>query len=105
MDGEWIRVCAAGEIEPGDLRRFDHGGRTFVVIRAEGDAYFATDGHCTHEKVHLADGFVVGNVVECPKHNGCFDFRTGAATRRPAREPLRTWPVKVEGGQVLVQVG
>lgn len=105
MATEWIRVCAANEIEQDDLRRFDRGDRTFVVYRTADDEYYATDGLCTHEKVHLADGFVVGDVIECPKHNGCFDFRTGAATRRPAREPLRTWPVKVEEGQVFIQVG
>jgi 3-phenylpropionate/trans-cinnamate dioxygenase ferredoxin component len=36
--------------------RFDHGGRTFAIYRSPDDAFFATDGLCTHEQVHLADG-------------------------------------------------
>ena len=88
----WVEACEADDIEEEDVIRFDHGGRTFAVYRLEGDEYFATDGLCTHEQVHLADGLVMDDIIECPKHNGRFDYRTGEALRVPARIALRRIP-------------
>ena len=53
---EWVEACAVNAIDEEDVIRFDHAGRTFAVYRLEGDAYYATDGLCTHEQAHLADG-------------------------------------------------
>jgi len=102
---EWVDACAAEDIEPEDVIRFDHGERSFAIYRSPEDGYFATDGHCTHEKAHLADGLVMDHVIECPKHNGQFDYRTGAPKRAPVCEALRTYPVKVEAGRVLIRIG
>ena len=100
----WVDACAADDIDAEDVMRFDHAGRTFAIYRTEEDQYFATDGLCTHEKVHLADGLVMGNIIECPKHNGRFDLRTGAAKGAPVCVNLATHPVKVEGGRVFLQI-
>ena len=101
----WIRACATEDIEPEDLIRFDHGDRTFAIYRSPADEYFCTDGLCTHEQVHLEDGLVMDYVIECPKHNGQFDYRTGEAKRAPVCEALKTYPAKVEGGDVLIDIG
>jgi len=105
MAENWVDACAADDIDAEDVIRFDHAGKTFAIYRSEDDKYFATDGLCTHEKVHLADGLVMGAIIECPKHNGRFDYRTGAAKGAPACVNLATWPVKVEGGRVFLNIG
>ncbi len=105
MADGWVDACAADDIDEEDVIRFDHAGRTFAIYRTEGDSYFATDGLCTHEKVHLADGLVMGNIIECPKHNGRFDVRTGEAKGAPVCVNLATHPVKVEAGRILLRVG
>ena len=102
---QWIEACAAGDIDEEDVVRFDYGGRTFAVYRSPDDEYYATEGLCTHEKVHLADGLVMDNIIECPKHNGRFDYRTGEAKGAPACVNLKTYPVKVDAGKVLVDIG
>jgi 3-phenylpropionate/trans-cinnamate dioxygenase ferredoxin subunit len=99
---QWIVACAAGDIEAEDVMRFDHGSRSFAIYRSADDGYYATDGLCTHEKVHLADGLVIGHVIECPKHNGRFDYRTGQAKGAPVCVNLATYPVKIEDGKVLI---
>jgi 3-phenylpropionate/trans-cinnamate dioxygenase ferredoxin subunit len=104
MAAEWVEACAADEIEREDVIRFDHGGRTFAIVRSEDDRYFAIDGICTHEETHLADGLVMGVIIECPKHNGRFDFRTGAAKGAPVCVDLKTYPVKLENGRVKLQL-
>ena len=101
----WIKACKADEIEPEDVLRFDHGDRTFAIYRSTDDKFFATDGLCTHQRVHLADGFVMGNLIECPKHNGRFDYTTGQAKGAPVCVNLKTYPVKVEAGEIFIQPG
>jgi len=101
----WVEACEADDILPEDVFRFDHGGRTFAIYRAPDDSFFATDGLCTHEQVHLADGFVMGHIIECPKHNGRFDYRTGEAKGAPVCVDLKTYPVRVEAGKVLIDLG
>ncbi len=102
---DWIDACSTNDIEAEDLIRFDHSdGRTFAIYRSPEDEYFCTDGLCTHELVHLADGLVMDNLIECPMHNGVFDYKTGKAKRSPACDDLATYPTKVQDGRVLIQV-
>ena len=104
MNPGWVEVCAAGDIEREDVRRFDHDGRSFAIYRSGDDRYYATDGLCTHQQVHLADGFVMDNIIECPKHNGRFDYTTGKVKGAPACVDLATYPVQVEDGKVYIQI-
>jgi 3-phenylpropionate/trans-cinnamate dioxygenase ferredoxin subunit len=99
---QWIEACAVGDIDAEDVMRFDHQGRSFAIYRSPDDRYYATDGLCTHEKVHLADGLVMDHIIECPKHNGRFDYRTGAAKGAPVCVNLATYPVRVEDGKVMI---
>lgn len=101
---QWIDACATDAIDEEDLIRFDHDGMTYAIYHSPEGQFYATAGLCTHESVHLADGLVMGHLIECPKHNGQFDYRTGEAKRTPVCVNLKTYPVKVEGTRVLVQV-
>lgn len=100
----WIKACKADAIGEEEVIRFDSGSQTFAIYRGLQDDYYATDGLCTHEAVHLGDGFVMDGIVECPKHNGRFDFRTGQARGAPVCVDLKTYPVKVEGDVVFVDI-
>ncbi len=107
MDGPeeiWLQACAVDDVDVEDVVRFDHGELTFAIIRSPDGHFHATDGLCSHERAHLADGLVIGEIIECPKHNGRFNYATGEATRAPARTALCTYPVKVEGGKVFVRL-
>ncbi|TGG95178.1 Rieske family ferredoxin [Natronospirillum operosum] len=101
---EWIKVCALDDIDAEDVIRFDHGDRTFAVYRSEDDEVYATDGLCTHEQVHLADGLVMDEIIECPKHNGRFDYTTGEAKGAPVCVNLNSYPARVEDGTVFIQL-
>jgi 3-phenylpropionate/trans-cinnamate dioxygenase ferredoxin subunit len=101
---KWIEVCGADEIEQEDVRRFDYEGRTFAIYRSPDDAYYATDGLCTHEKIHLADGLVMDHTIECPKHSGRFDYTTGEAQGAPVCINLVTYPVRCEDGKIFIEL-
>jgi 3-phenylpropionate/trans-cinnamate dioxygenase ferredoxin subunit len=100
----WIDACDVKDIEQEDVMRFDHAGRTFAIYRSPDGAFYATAGVCTHEKVHLADGLVMDHIIECPKHNGRFDYRTGKALGAPVCINLQTYPVKTEADRVWIDV-
>jgi 3-phenylpropionate/trans-cinnamate dioxygenase ferredoxin component len=101
----WVEACAVDDIESEDVIEVQCAGRSFAVYRSPQDTFHATDPLCTHERASLADGLVQGNIIECPKHNGRFDYTTGEATRAPARENLCTYAVRTEGGRVFIKLG
>ena len=99
----WIVALPVEDIDPEDLLPFDHEGRAYAIYRDEDGEVFATDGLCTHEKVRLCDGLVMGDQIECPKHNGRFNYKTGSAERLPCVVDLKTYPVRVVDG--VVEIG
>ena len=101
----WTAACTTDDIDPEDLIRWDHAGQSFALYHSPEGTFHATAGLCTHEDVHLCDGLVMGHLIECPKHNGQFDYRTGEAKRAPVCVNLKTYPVKVEGGRVFLDLG
>jgi 3-phenylpropionate/trans-cinnamate dioxygenase ferredoxin component len=98
----WIAACAADDIDPEDVIGFEHEGLEYAVYRSADNSFFITDGHCTHERTLLCDGLVMGGVIECPMHNGRFDYTSGKALGAPVLIDLRTYPVKVEDGTVYL---
>ena len=102
---QWVPACAVDDIDEEDVIRFDHAGQVFAIYRSPEDEFFATAGICTHEQTCLADGLVMGDIIECPKHNGRFNYKTGQAKGAPVIVDLKTYPVRVAGGAVLIDVG
>jgi 3-phenylpropionate/trans-cinnamate dioxygenase ferredoxin component len=100
---QWIRVCAASELEDEDVLRFDFGGRAYAIYHTLG-RFFATSDLCTHGGAHLSDGLVIGDIIECPLHQGRFHIPTGAAKSAPACRDLRTFPVRLEDGNILISL-
>lgn len=102
MSENWVDAGAADGIAREDLRGFEHAGELYAIYRTSDDRYFATAGLCTHEHVDLSDGFVDGTIIECPAHNGRFDFTTGEAKGAPVCVNLATYPVRIENGRILL---
>jgi Na(+)-translocating NADH:ubiquinone oxidoreductase F subunit len=104
VDGKWVAVCSPDMIKTQDPLRFDHGNKTFAIYRGMNDRFYATEGFCTHGNTHLADGLVIENLIECPKHNGRFDYRDGTPARAPVCVALKTYDVRVADGKVWLDV-
>jgi 3-phenylpropionate/trans-cinnamate dioxygenase ferredoxin subunit len=102
-EDNWIEVAEADSVDMDDLIRFDYANKTFCIYRIE-DGYYATDGICSHEAVHLEDGLVMDDEIECPMHQGIFNIKTGKAISPPACDDLKTYPVKVENGKIYIKV-
>ncbi len=100
----WVVACRTDDLGPERVVRFDEGERTFAIYCSPEGDYFATDGLCTHGKAHLADGLVIDGTVECPKHNGIFDYRTGEAMAPPVCIDLARYPIRVTGDMVEIEI-
>ena len=103
VDGR-VDLGAVDDLDVGQHTRVDLGERTYLLCRVGDERYAMTDGLCTHGRTHLADGFLDGCVIECPKHNGRFDVTTGQPLRRPVTVPLTTYPVEVRNGRVVADL-
>lgn len=101
----WRKVAVASDLEDGDGRSVVVGGIEVGVYRC-GDRFHAVENICTHAHAYLHEGSVdrVRCTVECPLHGAEFDLRSGTALTPPAEEPLRTFPVRVVGGEVQVDL-
>ena len=100
----WLEICAAADLGAEDVIRFDHGNKTFALIRDDEGILHATDGICTHGNTHLSDGLVKGKIVECPKHNGRFNLADGSPARAPICRGLATYPIEERNGRIWLNI-
>jgi Na(+)-translocating NADH:ubiquinone oxidoreductase F subunit len=100
----WLEICAGADLGTEDVIRFDHGKKTFALMRDDEGQLHATDGICTHGNTHLADGLVIGKMVECPKHNGRFNLKDGSPARAPICRGLATYPIEERNGRIWLNV-
>ena len=99
----WRRVATRTEIGPGSVRQVRVGTRRIALYNLSG-ALYATDDLCTHAEASLSDGFLEGEEIECPLHQGRFHVPTGRALCFPVTEDVATFPVRSDGDDVLVDV-
>ncbi|MEI7445972.1 MAG: non-heme iron oxygenase ferredoxin subunit [Burkholderiales bacterium] len=99
----WVALCPTAEVPDDDVVEVVRDGHVFCAYRIAG-RHHVTDGICTHAVARLAEGFVLDDVIECPMHNGRFHIPTGRVDGPPACEPLRTYPCRVEGGTLMVEL-
>jgi MocE subfamily Rieske [2Fe-2S] domain protein len=100
----WVEACAAADLGAADVIRFDHGKKTYALVRDESGELHATDGICTHGNTHLADGLIKGKIIECPKHNGRFNLADGSPARAPICRGLATYPIEERSGRLWLNV-
>jgi 3-phenylpropionate/trans-cinnamate dioxygenase ferredoxin subunit len=100
----WVFACNADDIRLEDVRRWDFEGHSYAIFRSAKGEIFVTDNICTHQRAYLSGGFVEGHTVECPRHSGRFNYRTGEALGAPVCINLRTYEARVENGKVEVLI-
>ena len=74
-----------------------------AVFNIEG-GFCATQAMCTHKQGPLSEGSLDGTTVTCPLHGAQFNVWTGAVLRGPAKQPLKTYSVTIEGDIGRVEV-
>ena len=100
MSEEWITACDFASVATNDVVRFDSQEQTFAVIKLDDGRCSVIDGLCTHGKAHLAEGFVDGTTIECPKHNGRFNVLTGEPFASPVRVATNVYETRVNDDKI-----
>ncbi len=98
-----VRVAALDEIPVGTNRAFDIGGQSILIARTA-HGVFAIDNQCSHALQPLEGGKMKAVHIFCPLHGVRFDLRDGSPTGNTTRVPIRTWPVTVADGEILIAV-
>ena len=103
MTDTFVRVATVSQIPVGQVKPVEVGGKRLLVCHTA-DGFSAIDDTCTHDDGPLADGWLDGNAIECPRHGARFDVKTGKVLCLPAAVPINAYPVRVEGSDVKVNV-
>jgi 3-phenylpropionate/trans-cinnamate dioxygenase ferredoxin component len=85
------------------MKTFAVNDQHILIANWEG-TLFATQDLCTHDGGTLGDGELIDGEIECPRHGGRFNVKTGAVAALPPMFPIKTFPVKIEGAHILVAV-
>jgi len=102
-DAGWVRAAARSDLIEGEVIGVEVAGRSIALYGADGNL-FATDNICTHAYACLSDGWLDGEVIECPLHAARFDIRTGKVLDPPATEDLKTYPVRIVDDEIEVRL-
>ena len=99
----WARAASRSELASGEVLGVEVVGRSIALYDVDGNI-FATDNICTHAYARLSDGWLDGELIECPLHAARFDVRTGKVLDPPATVDLKTYPVRVVDDEIQVKL-
>lgn len=106
--GRWVKVADRPALPKRGLIRVAPEGVEICLVMtgSDDDAIYALEDECSHEDYPLSDGELMsdGKRLECIYHGAKFDVASGRAVALPAIRPVKTYPVKVEGTDVLVEL-
>ena len=99
----WVKAAFTKDVSDDSIQQLNINGCKVALYRC-GEEYFATSDVCTHAYALLSDGWLDGYEIECPLHQGKFDVRDGKPLCAPVTDPIRSYPVKIEGGRLYLQI-
>jgi naphthalene 1,2-dioxygenase system ferredoxin subunit len=99
----WVWAASRTDLPEGEVLGVELAGRSIALYGVDGNI-FATDNICTHAYARLSDGWLDGDLIECPLHAARFDVSTGKVLDPPATEDLKTYPVRLVGDDIEVKI-
>ena len=100
---KWVKAAAVSEVPPGKAKLVEVEGTQIALFNVGGTLY-AIDNTCSHVGGPLAEGSLEGEQVECPWHGARFDVKTGKMLSPPAEGDVASYPVRVTGTDVEIEV-
>jgi anthranilate 1,2-dioxygenase ferredoxin component len=100
---QWHEVGATDIVGENEVAAVVAGGTPLAIFLVDG-VFHALHDLCTHGQARLSDGFVEDGCIECPLHQGTFHIPSGEPRSAPATEPVRSFPVRVSGGRIEVEL-
>lgn len=100
---EFTKTIEEKNLGDGGMISLTVSGKVICIAKSEG-TIFAFDDTCTHERCSLSEGILEDRVVECPCHGSRFSLENGEVLSLPATLPIKTYPTKVEGDWIWVEI-
>jgi naphthalene 1,2-dioxygenase system ferredoxin subunit len=100
---QWISVAEAATVAPGTVLGVKVGELEVALYNIDGE-FYATHNNCTHAHALLSDGWLEGDIIECPLHGGRFEAKTGKGLGAPVTCDVKKVPVRIAGTMVQVSV-
>jgi nitrite reductase/ring-hydroxylating ferredoxin subunit len=99
----WHKLAMLTDVSEGVALETGIVGQPLALYKVDGKLY-CTGNLCTHAEAYLSDGYLEGYVIECPLHGARFDIRDGRVLCAPATRDVASYPVRVEGEEVFVDL-
>ncbi|MDX8386280.1 MAG: nitrite reductase small subunit NirD [Gallionella sp.] len=99
----WTEVCKLEDIPPSQARTVNAGETVIAVFRLTDNRVKAVENRCPHKQGPLAEGIISGEDILCPLHNWRISLDSGEVAA-PDAGCVKTYPVKVEDGQVFLSL-
>jgi 3-phenylpropionate/trans-cinnamate dioxygenase ferredoxin subunit len=115
--GTYVKAANTGDLPSGGKIKVSLDGREIMLARVD-DSFYAIDNRCPHMAGDLSAGSLEGRIITCPRHGSQFDISDGHNVRwmkgsglMPAAfktlgsvKPVKSYPVRVEGDAVMVEI-
>lgn len=99
----FVKVLQENDLGPNEVKGVKADGKDVLVANIGGE-YFAIGNVCTHVGCRLSNGKLIGENIECPCHGSICSVKSGNFVKGPAKKPEPVYQVRLEGGQILVNV-
>jgi nitrite reductase/ring-hydroxylating ferredoxin subunit len=96
-------VKVTSDIAEGEKKGLKAKNKEILVVNLDGNCYALND-KCTHLGCKLSDGSISGGNIVCPCHGSTFEIKTGKVVKGPAQKPLKSFKVKRDGKDILVDL-
>jgi 3-phenylpropionate/trans-cinnamate dioxygenase ferredoxin component len=101
----FVRVASVGDLPGRGLLAVEAEEQKIVLVAMGDGAYYALQDRCSHADFPLSDGELLdGDRLECQYHGAKFDVPSGRAVALPAIRPVKTYEVRVDGDDILVNL-
>ena len=100
---EFVTVASTDEVKVGErivVEVDDH----YIAIFNVDNRYYAIEDVCTHDDGPLAEGYLEGTTIECPRHGAKFDITSGKVLSMPAVKSVPRYEVKVSGNEIQILI-
>lgn len=99
----YVKVATVDQFPKDMGMRVEAGGQQIALFKV-GESFFAVGETCTHVGGPISEGMIHEKQILCPWHGASFDLKTGAHLTGPGHGPLPSYPVRVNGNDIEVEI-
>ncbi|MFJ5713228.1 Rieske (2Fe-2S) protein [Neobacillus sp. NPDC093127] len=100
---EKVKLCSVADLLEGEMVSYTVNNFPIAATKI-GNNVFAVEDMCSHAKCSLSEGLIENESIVCPCHGAAFDLNTGEPLNPPAKKPIKTYGVLVDGESLYIKL-